>query len=59
MHGIFGRKSTKYTGIYGVHLRFWPNLHICRVAAHVTIILHVIFFLIEKAILYLTRVRKL
>jgi hypothetical protein len=27
MYGIFGRKITKYTVIYGVHIRFWPILH--------------------------------
>ena len=26
MYGIFGRENTKYTVIYGVHLRFWPTL---------------------------------
>ena len=24
--GIFGREITKYTVIYGVHIRFWPTL---------------------------------
>ena len=28
IYGIFGRKTTKYTVIYGVYIRFWPTLHI-------------------------------
>ena len=27
IYGIFGRKITKYTVIYGVYTRFWPTLH--------------------------------
>jgi len=27
MYGIFGRKITKYTVIYGVYIQFWPTLH--------------------------------
>ena len=26
IYGIFGRKSTKYTVIYGVYIRFWPTI---------------------------------
>jgi hypothetical protein len=26
--GDFGREITKYTVIYGVHIRFWPTLDI-------------------------------
>jgi len=26
IYGIFGREITKYTAIYGVHIRFWPTL---------------------------------
>ena len=26
IYGIFGRKITKYTVIYGVYIRFWPTL---------------------------------
>jgi ribosomal protein L16/L10AE len=26
IYGILGRKITKYTVIYGVSIRFWPNL---------------------------------
>jgi hypothetical protein len=29
IYGIFGREITKYTAIYGVHIRFWPTLCIC------------------------------
>jgi len=25
----FGREVTKYTGIYGIYIRCWPNLGIC------------------------------
>ena len=25
IYGIFGREITKYTVIYGVHIRFWPT----------------------------------
>ena len=28
IYGIFGREITKYTVIYGVHIRFWPTLYI-------------------------------
>jgi hypothetical protein len=28
IYGIFDREMTKYTVIYGVHTRFWPNLHV-------------------------------
>ena len=28
IHGILGRKITKYTAIYGVYIRFWPTLHL-------------------------------
>ena len=28
IYGIFGRKITKYTVIYGVYVRFWPTLYI-------------------------------
>jgi len=28
IYGIFGREITKYTVIYGVHIRFWPTLRI-------------------------------
>jgi len=28
-YGIFGREITKYTVIYGVHIRFWPTLFMC------------------------------
>jgi len=28
VYGIFGRKITKYTVIYGVYIRFWPTLHV-------------------------------
>ena len=31
VYGIFGREITIYTVIYGVYIRFWPTLHICRV----------------------------
>ena len=27
IYGIFGREITKYTVIYGVCIRFWPNLN--------------------------------
>ena len=27
-YGIFGREITKYTGIYGVYIRFWPTLEL-------------------------------
>jgi hypothetical protein len=27
VYGIFGRKITKYTVIYGVYIQFWPTLH--------------------------------
>jgi hypothetical protein len=26
IYGIFGREFTKYTVIYGVHIRLWPTL---------------------------------
>jgi len=26
IYGVFGREITKYTVIYGVHIRFWPTL---------------------------------
>jgi len=26
IYGIFGRKITKYTVIYGIYIRFWPTL---------------------------------
>ena len=29
VYGIFGRKNTKYTVIYGVYIRFWPTLMMC------------------------------
>ena len=29
INGIFGRDLTKYTVIYGVHVRFWPTLNKC------------------------------
>jgi hypothetical protein len=29
MYGLFGREITKYTVIYGVHIRFWPTLCMC------------------------------
>jgi hypothetical protein len=29
IYGIFGRKTTEYTVIYGVYIRFWPTLYIC------------------------------
>jgi len=29
IYGIFGREITKYTVIYGVHIRFWPTLRMC------------------------------
>ena len=28
IYGIFGRKITKYTVIYGVYIQIWPTLHI-------------------------------
>jgi hypothetical protein len=28
IYGIFGRKTTKYTVIYGVYIRFWPTLNL-------------------------------
>jgi hypothetical protein len=31
MYGMFGRKITKYTVIYGVYIRFWPALMECCV----------------------------
>jgi hypothetical protein len=31
MCGIFGREITKNTVIYGVYIRFWPNLRMCAV----------------------------
>jgi len=27
IYGIFGRKTTKYTVIYGVYIQFWPALN--------------------------------
>jgi hypothetical protein len=29
VYGILGREITKYTVIYGVHVRFWPTLNKC------------------------------
>jgi len=29
-YGIFGREITKYTVIYGVYIRFWPTLVMCK-----------------------------
>jgi hypothetical protein len=28
MYGIFGRKITIHTVIYGANVRFWPTLHV-------------------------------
>jgi len=28
--GIFGREITKNTAIYGVYIRFWPTLRMCK-----------------------------
>jgi len=30
IYSIFGREITKYTVIYGVYIRFWPTLDICK-----------------------------
>jgi len=29
IYGVFGRKITKYTVIYGAYIRFWPTLGMC------------------------------
>ena len=29
IYGIFGRETTKYTGIYSAYIRFWPTLPQC------------------------------
>ena len=31
IYGVFGREIIKYTVIYGVYIRFWPTLVMCRV----------------------------
>jgi hypothetical protein len=31
MYGIFGRKITEYTVIYGVYIWFWPTLCMAKV----------------------------
>jgi len=31
IYGIFGRKITKYTVVYGVYIQFWPTLVMCIV----------------------------
>ena len=36
MYGIFGRKFTKYTVIYGVYIRSWPTLVMFLVLARTT-----------------------
>ena len=33
MYGVFGREITKLTVIYGVHIRFWPTLHMIELQA--------------------------
>jgi hypothetical protein len=33
MYGVFGRKITESTVIYGVHIRFWPTLVIAHLPA--------------------------
>jgi hypothetical protein len=30
IYGILGREIIKYTVIYGVYIRFWPTLHMCK-----------------------------
>ena len=30
IYGIFGRKTTKYTVIYGVYIRLWPTLYMSK-----------------------------
>jgi len=34
MYGIFGRKITIHTVIYGVIIRFWPTLYIANRPSH-------------------------
>jgi len=34
MRDFFGREIAKYTVIYGVHIRFWPTLHILQATLH-------------------------
>ena len=30
VYGVFGRGITKSTAIYGVYIRFWPSLEVCK-----------------------------
>ena len=34
IYGNFCRDFIKYTGIYGVYIRFWPTLYMCICALH-------------------------
>ena len=38
IHGVFGRKITKYTVIYGAYIRFWPTRLMIRVGQNHTFI---------------------